>query len=176
MLRVIAGRYKGKTLLAPNRGTRPTKDMVKEAVFSSLGDISGKTFLDLFAGSGAVGIEALSRGASRIYLNDQDKEAITIIEANIKGLDGDVIVSKLDYIKRLETLGEPLDYIYIDPPYAFERYKDLLDIISEHHLLNSGGRIIIEADRVLDLDSPFELVKHRRYGITYIHYYRSYYE
>ena len=176
MLRVIAGRYKNKTLFAPNKGTRPTKDMVREAVFSSLGAIDDKVFLDLFAGSGAVGIEALSRGASRIYLNDLDAEAIIIIKKNIKDLKGDIVISKLDYIKRLETMDEALDYIFIDPPYAFERYRDLLDIISERYLLKNDGRIIIETDRELDLDSAFELIKCRRYGITYIHYYRSKYE
>lgn len=176
MLRVTAGRYKNKVLVAPKRGTRPTKDMVKEAIFSSLGDIEGSVFLDLFAGSGAVGIEALSRGAARIYLNDADGEAIATIKTNIKGLEGDIIVSKLDYKRRLKTLEEPLDYIYIDPPYAFADYEELLDTIHEQQLLKDEGRIIIEADRNLDLDSAYELVRCRRYGITYIHYYRRHHE
>lgn len=176
MLRVIAGRYKNKALTAPKKGTRPTKDMVKEAIFSSLGNIDDKVFLDLFAGSGAVGIEALSRGASCVYLNDLDSDTIVTIKTNISGLEGNIIVSKLDYIKRLVTLDESLDYIFLDPPYAFDAYKELLDIIAERHLLKEEGCIIVEADRELNLDSAYELIKCRRYGITYIHYYRSKYE
>lgn len=173
MLRVIAGRYKGKTLIAPKKNTRPTKDMVKEAVFSSLGPLDDMVFLDLFAGSGAIGIEALSRGARRVYLNDFDPGAIATIKANTEHLEADIVISKLDCFKRLETMDEELDYIYIDPPYAFEGYANLLDVISQRHLLKLAGCIIIEADRELDLDSAYELVKCRRYGITYIHYYRS---
>lgn len=122
MTRIIAGTAKGRTLRVPERGTRPTSDRVRESVFSSvehrLGSLSGCVVLDLYAGSGAFGFEALSRGASRAVLVEQDRRAADIIRANAiaTGLAVDLVVADVAQFVQRPLAAAP-DVVFVDPPY-----------------------------------------------------------
>lgn len=177
-MRIIAGKYK-RTPLQTLEGdlTRPTKDMVKEALFDSLQVSEGENFLDLFSGSGSIGIEALSRGASKVVFNDANKEAVKIIESNLDKIHEQARVLNLDYEECLFKLNDfPFDYIYIDPPYAFKEYDKVFELIYKYHLLNKKGIIVVEVRKNVDLKDnyiSFEKYKEKKYGISKLIYYRS---
>ena len=154
-LKVIAGWLKGRKLKSLKK-IRPTKAILKEAIFNIIEDkIKEATFLDLFAGSGAVGIEALSRGAKSVTFIDNDKEAIKIIYENLKNLNlkGTVIYSDV-FVALQKRKLEVFDIVYIDPPYA--KYsqsflKELLEALKKAKVLKDGSYILIE--------EPFQLKK-----------------
>ena len=181
-MRVIAGELKGRTLVAPRGWTvRPTPDRVREAVFSVLGDVGGARVLDLYSGTGALAIEALSRGASFATLVDRDTRAAL---GNIKrlGLEDRVDLIRSDVSSYLSSLGpsnerratsnEHFDLIFLDPPYRLaDRLGPELDT-RLGALLSPEGRVIVEspARRPLALDS-LELIRERRYGTTRVAFY-----
>lgn len=178
-MRIIAGKYK-RTPLKTLEGediTRPTRDMVKEALFSSIQIYSDTTFLDLFSGSGAIGLEALSRGATEVVFNDVNKQAVKIIETNLEKVHESRMVLNLDYgecLRRLE--GKSFDYIYCDPPYNFLGYEDLFFYVNKYNLLNKKGIMIMEVRKDTDLnDSYLDIVKYKekRYGINKLLYYKK---
>ncbi len=177
-MRIIAGKYRGARLLSPlSDATRPTKDAIKEAVFSSLGyAVSGSSFLDLFGGSGAIGLEAASRGANKVVINDADSKAYQIINANIAKVKADAVSLCLDYKRCLISLeGQHFDYIYIDPPYAFSNYQGLLAMIADNSVLSENGTIILETARncdLSDIDTAWQIVKEKNYGISKISYFK----
>lgn len=178
-MRIIAGKYKRTPIktLAGTDVTRPTKDLVKEAVFSSIDIYSDTVFLDLFSGSGAIGLEALSRGANDAVFNDADKDAVKIINENLRKVKEDRMVLNLDYgacLKKLE--GYKFDYIYCDPPYSFFSYEDLFFYVCKYELLNKKGTMIIELRKDRDLNDSYldmHKYKEKRYGITKVLYYRK---
>jgi 16S rRNA (guanine966-N2)-methyltransferase len=169
-VRVVAGEFKGRRLYAPRGGrTRPTADKVREALFSILGDVEGLRALDLFAGSGALGIEALSRGAQSAVFVDSAPAAIAAIKRNLDGLEADARVVKRDALAFLAgAKGEGYDLVMIDPPY--DSALRLAEPLSERlpRLLNNGARIVTESDKraPLALDLPLRL--ERDYGDTRI--------
>jgi 16S rRNA (guanine966-N2)-methyltransferase len=174
-MRVIAGRYGGRRLTAPTgRTTRPTSDRVREALFAMLGDVEGARVLDLFAGTGALGIEALSRGARRAVFVESDRGAIEAIETNIAalGLVGEQAQVRREHaeeaLKRARKRKETYDLILIDPPY--ERALELGTSLSAAlpALLASRARVVIESDRRTPLHLGLPLEKERRYGDTTI--------
>lgn len=151
-MRVISGTAKGTILYSlEGNNTRPTLDRVKEALFNMLQiNIQDTEVLDLFSGSGALAIEALSRGASKAVLCDKSKDAIKIIEKNLEKtrLKEKAIILNNDYIKALEFLKHKFkfDFIFLDPPYAGEMVKNAVNQIIELDLLKQEGIIIIETD------------------------------
>ena len=174
-MRVIAGRLGGRTLRAP-RGTltRPTSDLVRGAIFSMLGEIDGTSVLDLFAGSGALGIEALSRGAARAVFVERDRLAATALEDNIARLGlsrAEALVRRGGAAAAMRTArrrGETYDLVFIDPPYAqAERWAPLLQR-SLPPLLNDAARVIVESDRRMPLVLELPLDSERRHGETLI--------
>jgi 16S rRNA (guanine966-N2)-methyltransferase len=174
-MRVIAGRYGGRRLTAPRgRTTRPTSDRVREALFAMLGDIEGVRVLDLFAGTGALGIEALSRGAGHAVFVELDRGAIEAIETNIAalGLGGEQTQVRReqaeDALKRAWKRKETYDLVLIDPPY--ERALELGPRLSAAlpGVLAPRARVAIESDRRAPLDLGLALEKERRYGDTTI--------
>ena len=178
-MRIITGKAKGITLKTlAGDATRPTAERVKEAVFSMLQfDIEGRRVLDLFAGSGQMGLEALSRGAESAVLVDKSPDAVKIIQENalkcklypsceIRRSD------YLDYIKR--NRGEKFDIIFLDPPYALKFYAPSLRTLLECKMLKSSSLIVCESgeeeifDGDSELASKFEIFKQSRYSRTYI--------
>jgi len=176
-MRIIGGTHKGRLLKRVGKNTtRETADMVKVAVFNMIGPMEG-VVLDLFAGSGAYGLESISRGASFAYLVDHDKDAILTIKDNAKqlGLLKQVSFHKMDannFIKGNQHLR--FDYVFLDPPYQLDLYQDLL--IKLEALTNPGATIICESDKKNQLPESTECwtkTKDKTYGIKRITFYQK---
>lgn len=176
-MRVITGLARGRRLeTLPGDATRPTGEKVKESLFSSIQfDIEGRRVLDLFAGSGQLGIEALSRGASGCVFVDKNIEAVQVIKRNLQhtGLMEKAQVLSTDAVSYLTRPGDRFDLVFLDPPYA----SDLLGIVLDkvEPLVNDGGIIICETDETTKVPmrlGRFYLAKAHRFGRTYIRMYR----
>ncbi|MEA1960374.1 MAG: 16S rRNA (guanine(966)-N(2))-methyltransferase RsmD [Bacillota bacterium] len=184
-MRVITGSAKGKKLLAPTgMDTRPITDRIKEALFNVLSyDIQDAGFLDLFAGSGSVGIEALSRGASRVVFVEKSSKVVKIIQDNLHNchFDSDYQVYCLDVFRAIQDLhrkGERFDYIYVDPPFTNEAiFIEFMKAIDQVDLLSDDGMLIIRARRKKEMPealTTIERIKTKDYGESTLHYYRLY--
>lgn len=174
-MRVISGTARGKKLVSlEGMNTRPTLDRVKEALFNILQfDIRDKNMLDLFAGSGAIGIEAISRGAKSATFCDNSSDAIRIIETNIKNTRSTAKATILnkDYVQALEFLAKKnskFDIIYLDPPYRTEFANIAVDRIIELNLLSKDGIMILETDDASKEETikreGIEIFDKRKYG------------
>jgi 16S rRNA (guanine966-N2)-methyltransferase len=169
-VRVIAGSHRGRRLAAPaGLDTRPTADRVRESLFSILGPLDGEHVLDLFAGSGALGIEALSRGAAEATFVDDAHAAIRVVRANLEalGLTGSVIRNDaLRALRDARARGAAYDLVFLDPPYR-QAGRWALDLSAElPPVLATGGRVISESDRRAPLTLDLPLIDERRYGDT----------
>ena len=177
-MRLIAGTYGGRTLKAP-RGdaTRPTSDRVREALFSILGDqVPDAAVLDLFAGSGALGLEALSRGAGSVTFVDDAHPAIKVINANLQALSASAAVKRSDALRFLmhaSQCAEQYDLVFLDPPYR--QAERLARPLSEAlpAVLAPGAVVVAESDRRAPLALELALHDERRYGDTLIRIYGS---
>jgi 16S rRNA (guanine(966)-N(2))-methyltransferase RsmD len=171
-MRVIAGSRRGRPLVAPRgRGTRPTSDRVREALFSILGDVSGLRVLDLFAGSGALAIEALSRGARDATLVDSSPAAIASIRRNLDALELAADVHRrpaLAFLRTARNDRRQYDLILVDPPYrrASSLGGELSTALAP--VLAPGGRVVTESDRRAPLELDLPLLDERGYGDTLI--------
>ena len=150
-MRIISGKARGTKLYTlDGTATRPTLDRVKESLFNIIqNDIEDSTVLDLFSGSGAIGLEFLSRGAKRAVLCDSSKDAIKIIKQNVQKthFEEKVEVYNMEFTKLVERLqNQKFDIIYIDPPYATDFIKISLEKIIEYELVNENTKIIVETD------------------------------
>jgi 16S rRNA (guanine966-N2)-methyltransferase len=175
-VRVIAGAYGGRELVAPKgMATRPTSDRVREALFSILGEVvPGARVLDLFAGSGALAIEALSRGATEATLVDSSVGAMDAIRRNLNALGIDAEVVRRPALRFLQTAqrdARQYDLVFLDPPYrqASTLGRDLTTALTP--LLATGARVVAESDRRSPLRLELELLDERRYGDTLIQIY-----
>lgn len=181
-MRVISGKFRGRVLKGHDiEGTRPTMDRVKESLFASIQDyVEGAIVLDLFAGSGNLGIEAISNGASKIYFVDNNKECIQVIKENIKmlnSLDNSIVLLN-DYheaLKKFKEQGLKFDIIFIDPPYCYQVKNEILNMIINYQLLNDNGIIVFEYQNDEDIDNSIslELLKNKKYGDKYISIYKK---
>ena len=164
-MRVVAGIAGGRRLQAPpGRDVRPTSDRVREAVFSSLhsmGVVEGAAVLDLYAGSGALGVEALSRGAASATFIDDDARAVATIKANLvaTGLEGGVVV-RADALRWLETAPD-FDLALVDPPYDFEAWAALFALLP-------AAVVVAESNRDVDPGPGWRVVRRKRYGGTVV--------
>ena len=177
LMRIIGGKARGTKLYTlEGTTTRPTLDRVKESIFNIIqNDIQGSNFLDLFSGSGAIGLEAISRGAEKAILCDKSKEAINIIKKNIEKThaSGQVELYNQDFEEVLKNIKEHIDIIYIDPPYETNYIQKALKIIQQSEFVNDNTKIILETDddkKVLEQikDLKFEIIDKRKYGIAHI--------
>lgn len=172
-MRIISGKAKGTKLYTlEGLETRPTLDRVKESLFNIIQNrIADSIFLDLFAGSGAIGLEAVSRGAAKAILCDNSEKAIQIIKKNINKTHAEdkVEIYKMQYDRLLESLKEKVDIIYIDPPYNSKLASEAIKIILEGDILKPETIMIIETDqkgRILEELSEVnvEIIDERKYG------------
>jgi 16S rRNA (guanine(966)-N(2))-methyltransferase RsmD len=173
-MRVISGKYKGKNLVGFDiDGTRPTMDRVKESMFAMIQNkINGSIVLDLFAGSGSLGIEALSNGAKSIYFVDNNIELINIIKKNTAGMDN-VNIIKSDYKDALNNFKNiKFDIIFLDPPYKLNLINDSIKQIVKNDLLSSNGIIVCEYENE-EIITNLELLKFRSYGNKNIKIFKS---
>ncbi len=178
-MRIITGRAKGVRLnTLEGETTRPTSERVKEAVFSMLQfDLEGRRVLDLFAGSGQLGLEAVSRGAVHAVMVDRSKEAVRVISSNVAktGLGGDTDVVCMDYEEYIRRhAGQKFDIIFLDPPYAQGLWASALSALLAAEMLKETSLIVCESD-VADifaknraLEERFDVVKVSRYSRTVI--------
>jgi 16S rRNA (guanine966-N2)-methyltransferase len=177
-MRVVSGICKGRPLKAvPGNTTRPTTDKVKEALFNMIGPyFDGGIGLDLFAGSGGLGIEALSRGLEKVIFIDRESKAIQIIHENIQAckFEEKTEVYRNDADRALKALIKreiSFDYIFLDPPYKSAQLVHLLEKIGEQHLLKNGGIVVCEHSHDVELPQSIGLltqIKHEQYGIIAI--------
>ncbi len=179
-MRVIAGDAKGHNLKTPEGlATRPTSDKVKGSLFSMLGGtFYGEKVLDLFAGSGALGIEALSRGAETCVFIDMGADAISCIKANLEHtkLISRATVLKTDSLRFLETCTQTFDVIFIDPPYSKGLAEKALKIIEQRNLLNKDGFVSVERDESEEeIEGLLRLncIKNKKYGRISLKIYKN---
>lgn len=164
-MRVVAGIARGRKLVAPKGdATRPTSDFVREAVFNSLQalvDLDGATVLDLFAGTGALGIEALSRGAAHATFVEDGRHALAAIRTNLEatGFTAHATVLPLDATRA--ELPSGVDLAFADPPYAFTGWDDLLTRVD-------ADVAVIESDREIEPPPPWRVLRQKRYGTTVV--------
>jgi 16S rRNA (guanine966-N2)-methyltransferase len=165
-VRIVAGTARGRRIEAPpGRDTRPTTDRVREAIFNSLGSlgsVDGATVVDLFAGSGALGLEALSRGAARVTFVEQDRRARAVIVRNLDALGfadrAEVVAADaLAFVR----VAKPADLVLCDPPYAFDHWDELISA-------SPAPLVVAESDRELAAPVGWELVRTKRYGTTVV--------
>ena len=167
-MRVITGSARGRRLKTPEgMDIRPTTDNVKESVFNILQfDIEGRRVLDLFAGTGQLGIECLSRGAREVVFIDQNRDAVKIVKENLKACGFSAPVLQQDALSYLNCCGK-FDLIFVDPPYDAGLYKPVLEKINSIDILSEGGIILCESRRETDMPempAPYYLRKEYRYG------------
>ena len=172
-MRIISGKARGTKLYTlDGTATRPTLDRVKESLFNIIqNDIEDSTVLDLFSGSGNLGIEALSEGASYAYLVDKNIKCIKTINKNINNIGiENVKVLNMDYKLALKQINKKLDLIFLDPPYKTSLIEDSLKLIDEYDLLSDDGLIVCESDDVdkIIYSNKYESIKEKRYGDKYI--------
>lgn len=178
-MRVIGGQWKGHRLVAPpGSGTRPTTDRVREAVFSSvfslIGDLEGLAVIDLYAGSGALGIEALSRGAAHVTFVERDRRALSTVRANLASMDVEQHRWRLvpTDASRLATAppGAPVALLFADPPYTIEPAEEwqVLEALGSSGWLGPGCIVVYEhrADATAPPSPGFVLISQKRYGDT----------
>lgn len=181
-MRIVAGKFSSRKLKTlEGTSTRPTLDKVKEAVFSSLGGFfDGGTFLDLYAGSGAIGLEAISRGVDHAYFVERLFPASKIIHENIHLLhcENQSTVLKMSAIQALEEFssqGLKFDFVYLDPPYALQENEKIMRILEEKSLLNEYAKVIVESLKEDCFPNQIgNLINYKEaiYGITKITYYK----
>jgi 16S rRNA (guanine966-N2)-methyltransferase len=179
-LRIIGGALKGRRLAGVKGQIRPTADRVREAIFNILGsEVNDTRVLDLFAGTGALGIEALSRGARSAVFVENHKSALQVLQRNLDQCGLTTMSRVLPWeaakaLPRLAAAGENFSLIFLDPPYGYGIPATILTVLAQHDLLTYPGRIIVEHSRREDLAASYNcLVRsdQRRYGATLISFY-----
>lgn len=175
-MRVIAGRYRGRRLkTVKGKGTRPTTDKIKESFFQMIGPyFNGGTCLDLFAGSGGLGIEALSRGIDKAIFIEKNTKAVRIIHGNIKelGLNEQTEVYRTDAFRALNVLKKKklqFDLIFIDPPYGLLNDNEIITEIINNNLLKANGLIYYEHEAIKgepEIDLELKIIRRVNYGTT----------
>lgn len=179
-MRIIGGKYRSRVLTEfPGEDVRPTSDRAKESLFNILSlKMYGARVLDLFAGSGALGIENLSRGAQEVVFNDCAKESLAILKKNLAMLNISVNgeeakVVGYDFSVCLESVRGQFDLIFIDPPYRFDYGRVALEKIAQKGLLTENGIAVYERDRPFEGDvDGLEKYDERKYGKTYLTFFR----
>ena len=172
---IISGKARGTKLYTlKGETTRPTLDRVKESLFNIIQEkIVGSSFLDVFSGSGAIGLEAASRGAKEVILCEKDKDAIMVIKKNIEKTHLEVTLYETSYEKMLEKMNKKIDIIYIDPPYKTNLVYETVNNLINLNLLNSDSLIIVETDEEKRVEQALRnlnvnIIDKRKYGRVYL--------
>ena len=175
-MRVISGKYKGMVLKEYNVvGTRPTMDRVKESLFGIIQNkIKDSICLDLFAGSGSLGLEALSNYASEVYFVDKNKIVIDNMKNNFKKINDKYYLYNLDYIealKKMKNQNIKFDIVFLDPPYDLELISNSIKLLIEYELLNEDCYIVCEYTKEI-INCNLEVIKEKKYGDKFIRIYK----
>lgn len=177
-MRITGGKLKGRIIKCPDGIIRPAMDRMRESVFAILGDLDGKSWLDLFSGSGTIAIEAVSRGSKSVQLCEKDKikikqvlENVSITEKELGVKIGCHFMAVELFLKRCK---DTFDYIFLDPPFPYKYRLDLLKIIEKRRLVNDEGLVMIhfpEEDMLPDEIGSLVLKDRRNYGRSIVHFY-----
>ena len=172
---ITGGKYNGRKIITPNESiTRPTLSKIRQGVFNTLfsilGDFENKTFLDLFGGSGIMGLEALSRDFSKVIVFEKNRQAAQIIKKNYTMLKEKLDLKIGDSLKLINKIKEDIDVIYIDPPYYIGIYEEIFNEIKKNNLANS--LIIVEHTVPLHIRG-FSIIKEKKYGDKLISFYKQ---
>ena len=181
-MRIIAGIARGRKLIPPaTMETRPTLDRVKEAMFSTVQNyLRDASVIDVFAGTGSLGLEAASRGAKEVYLVDKSSVTFPLLKENVKNLKFEDFCTPLnmdsyDALKSLANKGKIFDVIFIDPPYCKEMIPEAFKITYENNLLKEDGIIVTKIDSIEEIYEGYKgikLFKSKKYGNTTVCYYK----
>lgn len=181
-MRIISGKARGRKLIPPaTMETRPTLDRVKEAMFSMiLGYIPGAVVIDVFAGTGSLGLEAASRGAKEVYLVDKSPITFPLLKENVENLKFSdfcfpLNMDSYEALRSLAIKDKIFDLIFIDPPYCKEMIPEAMKIIKENNLLQKGGLIVTKIDTIEEIYEGYEnitLTQSRKYGNTTVCFYK----
>jgi|APFre7841882724_1041349.scaffolds.fasta_scaffold04062_6 16S rRNA (guanine(966)-N(2))-methyltransferase RsmD len=181
-MRIIGGDAKGRRIYSPkNSKTRPTSDGIKESLFNILQEVSGKSFLDLFAGCGNVGLEALSRGAAKVVFVEKNPVMVNAIKRNLLelGINNKYQILETEAakgIKKLQRKGEKFDFLFADPPYEKGFIREIFQYLGEGEMISSDGVAIfqhsVREDIPGTLTGTFILTDQRRYGDTRISFFK----
>jgi RNA methyltransferase, RsmD family len=181
-LRIIAGRARGHKLIPPaTMETRPTLDRVKEAMFSSVQMyIPEAVVVDVFAGTGSLGLEAASRGASEVYLFDKSSVTFPLLKENVESLKFQdfcfpMNIDAYEGLKNLAKKGKKFDIIFIDPPYCKEMIPEAMKIVKDNEILKNDGIIVTKIDTIEEIYEGYKdirLTKSKKYGNTTVCYYK----
>ena len=177
-MRITGGALKGRFTKCPDGVIRPAMDRMRESVFAILGDLTGKTFLDLFSGSGTIAIEAMSRGAEHVVLCEKDKIKVKTVFENVS-MTEKVMHNKIEchfmpvelFIKRAKT---KFDIIFCDPPFPYKFHQELIESISENGLLNENGIVLIHRPSEKDMPETLGNLRkkeYRSYGRSIVDFY-----
>lgn len=174
-MRIISGKYRGMVLsLFKGENIRPTADRVKESLFNIIfPSVAGARVLDMFCGSGNLGIECISRGASFVHFNDISKDSLAVLKKNLSRIEGNYIVTNCDF-SRCVSEGSQYDLIFIDPPYASDSGKAALNLIADGNHLSDNGIAVFERDRSFNGEIRGLIkVDERKYGKTFLSFFKK---
>ena len=173
-MKITSGKFGGRKLIDnPYEHIRPTADVVKQSIFNSLMDkLPNAVVLDLFCGTGALGIEALSRGAKEVVFADKDLRSVKLTRENLKKLGVNAKVINADFVASLKMLKNiKFDIIILDPPYMSGLYEKALSLISQYDLLNDEGIVVCEHEKSVEIDFlDYNIDKQKKYGIKVVTY------
>lgn len=176
-MRITAGRNRSRALKTLKSDiSRPTTDKVRQAIYSRIGPyFDGDVMLDVFAGSGAMGFEALSRGMGHVMAIEVNRQAYQLIQENAKALNEEAQISLIlgDALKVVSGLNQTFDYVFIDPPYAYPHFETIIKVVIQS-CVKPNTTIIVESDTTLKLPElilGFECIHQKKYGNTMIRYY-----
>ena len=177
-MRIISGRYRGRRLRAPSDArVRPTTDRIRESLFSILGGFDDEVVVDGYAGTGALGLEALSRGARAVWFIDVSRDSVRLVEANIEtlGAQDETHVITGAFEKALERVTDDIDVVFLDPPYGSAEPPVAMRAIAMSSRARAGALVILEQDRAdaVPQDPAFEVIDERNYGSTRVTFYRK---
>ena len=174
-MRIIGGKHRGRVLKTfEGEAVRPTSDRAREALFNVLqNEIFDSVFYDGFAGSGAVGLEALSRGAKKVVLTDVSSESVKLIKSNAALLKETPAILNVDCVSFLSSTDEKFDIIFLDPPYKKDDGELALKIIAERDILSKEGVAVLEKDREGGEISGLDKQKIKKYGKAHITFYKK---
>ncbi|MEA5061245.1 MAG: 16S rRNA (guanine(966)-N(2))-methyltransferase RsmD [Erysipelotrichaceae bacterium] len=172
-MRIVGGIYRSRIIVFPeDEMVRPTKDRIRESIFNALSsDVIGRDVLDLFAGSGAYGLEAISRGSKSVTFVDNYRKSIEAIKFNVNSLDinSQSMVINTDYASFLTSNSKQFSLVFLDPPYRMDIYKDVIRKMEEKEIITSNAIIVCEADHQIDFkDLRFASIKEYRYGEIFV--------
>lgn len=180
-MRIIAGEAKGRKILSPEgMNTRPTLDRIKESIFNIIQTrVYGSVAIDVFSGTGSLGLEAVSRGAKECYLVDKHPVSFSLLKQNVQNLKFEdrcncLNMDSYEALKMLGKKGKKFDLVFIDPPYRKEMIPPAIDIINQYDMLVKGGLIVCKIDTVETIyagDDVIVLKDHRKYGNTTVCFY-----